>query len=230
MPSWLLMGLDPRVARRYPAPMTATARVRLVLVTVCLAAAVAVAQVQSGAVGSPPPPVMPTPPPMPAPAAPAPAAVSVPAGTVVLIRTVDPITSKSAAGSRFGVVVDADVVVGGAVVIKAGAKGYGKVVQAQQAGRIAGKSQLAITLTDVEVNGRLTAVITDVLGGEGEGSGKKTAGGAAVGAIIGGVAGGGRGAAQGAAIGAGVSALKRGQAIGVAPNTLLEFRLQAPVN
>lgn len=145
------------------------------------------------------------------------------------MRNVDPVTSTSAQGSRFGVVVDADVVVNGAVVVKAGAKGYGKVVQAEQAGRVAGKSKLAITLTDVEVNGRLTGVVADVLGGEGEGSGKKTAGGAAVGAIIGGVAGGGHGAAQGAAIGAGVSALKKGQAIGVAPNTLLEFHLQSPV-
>ncbi|MEW5743348.1 MAG: hypothetical protein AB1938_30845 [Myxococcota bacterium] len=204
----------------------------------CVVAAVSLAQVKSGAVGGPtPPPVMPAPPPAaptPPPAAPAappaaPAVVTIPAGTTLLIRTVDPITSKSAAGSRFAITVDADVVVNGAVLIKAGSKGYGKVVQSEQAGRLAGRSALAITLTDVEVNGKLTPVVTDVLGGEGEGSGKKTAGGAAVGAIIGGVAGGGKGAAQGAAIGAGVSLLKKGQTIGVAPNTLLEFRLQSPV-
>ncbi|GMU58845.1 MAG: hypothetical protein AMXMBFR34_06080 [Myxococcaceae bacterium] len=218
-----------------------TTTTRLVTVLGCLAAALSFAQVKSGAVGGPtpppvapapaaPPPAAPTAPPA-APAAPpsTPAVVSIPAGTSLLIRTVDPITSKSAAGSRFGVTVDADVVVNGQVLIKAGAKGYGKVVQAEQAGRLAGKSALAITLTDVEVNGKMTPVATDVLGGQGEGSGKKTAGGAAVGAIVGGVAGGGKGAAQGAAIGAGVSLLKKGQTIGVAPNTLLEFRLQAPV-
>jgi hypothetical protein len=145
------------------------------------------------------------------------------------VRNIDSVTSKSAAGSRFGIVIDADVLVGGTVVIKAGSKGYGKVVQSEQAGRAVGKSSLAITLTDVEINGRMSPVVTDVLGGEGAGSGKKTARAAGVGAIIGGVAGGGSGAAAGAAIGAGVSLAKKGETIGVAPNTLLEFRIQAAI-
>lgn len=191
---------------------------------------------KSGAVAAPVPAVVPAPA-APAPVKPAPAVapaaraapVIIPAGTSLLVRNIDAVSSKSAVGSRFGLVVDADVVLGGTVFVKAGAKGYGKVVQAKQAGRAVGKSSLAITLTDVEINGTLSPVLTDVLGDEGSGSGKKTAGGAAVGAVIGGVAGGGQGAATGAAIGAGVSLLKKGETVGVAPNTLLEFRTQKPI-
>jgi len=58
-------------------------------------------------------------------------------------------------------------------------------------------------------------------------------GGAALGAIIGAIAGGGTGAAvgaaSGAAVGTGVQIMTKGQVIRIPAETVLEFRLQAPL-
>jgi hypothetical protein len=58
-------------------------------------------------------------------------------------------------------------------------------------------------------------------------------GGAALGAIIGAIAGGGTGAAvgaaSGAAVGTGVQVMTRGQVLRIPAETILEFRLQSPL-
>jgi hypothetical protein len=107
-------------------------------------------------------------------------------------------------------------------------------------GKLQGQSELALDMDSVRVAGRRYKLeTTDVLekGKQGLGKNKRTAkfvgGGAVLGTIIGAVAGGGKGAAIGALSGAGAGtvtqAVTRGKGISVPAETLLTFRLEAPV-
>ena len=107
-------------------------------------------------------------------------------------------------------------------------------------GRIKGASDLVLDLDSVSVEGRLYTLDTQDMirkGRDGVGKNRRTAtftgGGAAVGAIIGAIAGGGRGAAIGAASGAGAGAgtqiVTKGAAIRIPAETILTFRLDAPL-
>ena len=72
--------------------------------------------------------------------------------------------------------------------------------------KMKGQPTLSVTLTDIQVGGRVRPIKTqpvNVSGGTASGA-KKLVGGAAVGATIGAIAGGGEGAAIGAAVGTGV--------------------------
>jgi hypothetical protein len=166
----------------------------------------------------------------PAPAAAATSAVSVPAGTMLLVRMVDGASSSDAKGKRFTTTLETDLVVGGVMVVKAGTKIYGRVEGAQKAGRYAGQSALDLRLSELAVGGSLVPILTSSYAQAGAKSVGKTARGAAAGAAIGAIADGGNGAAKGAAIGAVASGVKKGQAVTVTPGTLLEFQLQQPVN
>jgi hypothetical protein len=168
-------------------------------------------------------------------AAPPPAAssaggsVSVPAGTTLLVRMVDPVSSKDPQGKRFTATLETDLAVNGTLVAKAGTKVYGRIESAQQARRYAGQSALDLRLTELAVGPSLVPISTSGYADAGSRSGGKTARGAAAGAAIGGIADGGSGAGKGAAIGAVASGLKKGEAVSVSPGTLLEFRLQQPL-
>src|SRR5688572_10395999 len=92
-----------------------------------------------------PPPI---PPPLPpvqaaAPAAAVPSQVNLPVGTRIMARNIDPLSSNDPPGKTFGLVLDSDLVVGTVVVAKAGTKLYGKIEDTEQAGRVAGKSELS---------------------------------------------------------------------------------------
>lgn len=159
-------------------------------------------------------------------AAPANAGPALPVGTVLMVRNVDGLTSHDKKGKKFAVTLDAALSLGNQIVVPAGAKGYGTVVSAHQAGRVSGKSSLVVTLSELVVNGQTLEVKANELGGSGKGSGGKVVGGAAFGAAIGAFSG---NAGRGAAIGATVGAAKKGQTIGVPPGTLIEFTLVAPL-
>jgi outer membrane lipoprotein SlyB len=172
-------------------------------------------------------------------AAPAPqkAKVTVPAGTRILIRTIDPIdSSKQKAGYRFTASLETNLQVDDAVVAPRGTMVYGRLAAAQSAGRMSGSSQLTLELTDIMIKGTAYPLLTSTYEVKGQGEGSKTAkkviGGAGLGALIGGVAGGGKGAGIGALAGAGagtaVAASKKGQQLVIPSETLLEFRLQQP--
>ena len=180
--------------------------------------------------------------PTPAPAAPAAAgaaaapaasstggAVSIPAGTTLLVRMVDPVSSKDPQGKRFAATLESDLVVNGAVAAKAGTKAYGRIQSAQQAGRFAGQSALDLRLTELSVGPTTVPISTSGYTDASARSGGKTARGAAAGAAVGAVVDGGEGAGKGAAIGAVASGVKKGEVLSVSPGTLLEFRLQQPV-
>lgn len=165
--------------------------------------------------------------------------ITVPAGTRILIRTVDAIdSSKQKTGFRFTASLETNLQVENTVVAPRGSIVYGRLAQASSAGRMSGSSELTLELTDIMINGTAYPLLTstyEVKGkGEGGNTAKKVVGGTGLGALIGGIAGGGKGAGIGAAAGAAggtaVAASKKGQQLQIPTESLLEFRLQQPVS
>jgi hypothetical protein len=174
-----------------------------------------------------------------APAGQNPKKVTVPAGTRILIRTVDSIdSSKQKTGYRFTASLETNLQVEGVVVAPRGTTVYGRLAQASSAGRMSGSSQLTLELTDVVIKGNAYPLLTSTyeIKGKGEGSqtAKKVIGGAGLGALIGGIAGGGAGAAIGVAAGAvtgtAIAGSKKGEQLVIPSESLIEFRLQQPVS
>jgi hypothetical protein len=168
---------------------------------------------------------------------PQPRTVTVPANTIVSVRTIDSIDSSvNKAGQVFKVSLDAPIVVDDRVIIPTGADAYLKLVNASSAGRIAGRSELTLELNSVVFQGKTYSVETSDVKQSGASRGKRSAatigGGAVLGALIGGLAGGGKGAAIGAGVGAGagtgVQVLTKGQQVKIPSETRLDFTLQQP--
>jgi hypothetical protein len=164
--------------------------------------------------------------------------ITVPAGTRILIRTVDAIdSSKQKAGFRFTATLETNLQAEDQVIAPRGTTVYGRLAQASSAGRMSGSSELTLELTDILINGSAYPLLTSTyeLKGKGEGgkTAKKVVGGAGLGALVGGIAGGGKGAgigaAAGAATGTAVAASKKGQQLQIPSESLLEFRLEQPV-
>lgn len=158
----------------------------------------------------------------------APGKVTLPAGTMLLVRMKDPISSKNPAGTPFTTKLEYDLVVDGTKAVPAGTVIYGKVLSSTQARRAVGHSSLDLRLTQISSGGSPVPIVSSGFKEAGENSIKQAARGAAAGAAIGAIADGGDGAATGAAIGATVGALKRGEAITIPPGTLIEFNLTQP--
>jgi hypothetical protein len=164
--------------------------------------------------------------------------ITVPAGTRILIRTVDAIdSSKQKTGFRFTATLETNLQAEDKVIAPRGTTVYGRLAQASSAGRMSGSSELTLELTDIVINGTAYPLLTSTYEVKGKGEGGKTAkkvvGGAGLGALIGGIAGGGKGAgigaAAGAATGTAVAASKKGQQLQIPSESLLEFRLEQPV-
>ena len=165
--------------------------------------------------------------PQPAAAAPQASSAALPAGTTLLVRMIDPVSSANPAGSTFTTRLEYDLVVNNAVVLKAGTPIYGKVQSSTQARRAIGKSTLDIRLHQIAISGsNPISIMTSGYKQAGEESIRKAARGAAAGAAIGAIAG---DAGKGAAIGATAGALKKGETVTITPGTLLEFDLAQPV-
>jgi hypothetical protein len=131
--------------------------------------------------------------------------VTVPVGTSLLVRMIDTVdSSKNAVGSRFSASLETNLEVDGVVVAPAGTKMYGRLVQSKEAGRVAGKSELRLELTEIVLNGTTHPVLSSDYQLTGKSSGGRSAkrifGGAGLGAAVGAIAG---NAGMGAAIGAG---------------------------
>ena len=164
--------------------------------------------------------------------------ITVPAGTRILIRTIDPIDStKQKTGYRFSATLETNLQAEDTVIAPRGTTIYGRLANASSAGRMKGSSDLTLELTDIVINGTAYPLLTstyEVKGkGEGGNTAKKVVGGAGLGALIGGLAGGGKGAGIGALAGAGagtaIAASKKGEQLQIPSETLLEFRLEQPV-
>ena len=173
------------------------------------------------------------------PPAPQPVTVTVPANSIVTIRTIDAVdSSTNHAGEVFKASLDAPIVVDSRVIVPAGADAYVKLVSASSAGRIAGRSELSLELASIVFQGKTYNVASSDVKQTGASRGKRSAatigGGAALGALIGAVAGGGKGAAIGAAVGGGagtgVQVLTKGQQVKIPSETRLDFTLEQPLD
>jgi hypothetical protein len=185
----------------------------------------------------PAPPVMPPVPATPPPPPP-PQKVTIPAGTTLAVRLVDPIDSeKNQPGETFRATLNSPLSVEGSVAIPAGYDVEGHLVDVKSAGKFAGQSVVILQLDRIAVGDKSYSITTDQYKRQGSSRGKNTAekvgAGAAIGAIIGGIAGGGKGAGIGAAagggLGGGVQAATHGQQIKLPSETVLNFTLQGPV-
>ncbi len=195
-----------------------------------------------GATAAQPPPAPPPPPEAPPPpsAASRPSSgISIPAGTDVSIRTIDAVDSEhDRRGQTYRASVDQPVVVNGQTVIPRGADAVIMLSDAQQSGKIEGRTVLTLELRSVSVNGRTydstSSTVNRESGSRGSRSAKVIGGTAALGAIIGAIAGGGRGAAigagSGAAVGTAAQVMTSGQKVKVPAETLLTFTLQNPID
>jgi hypothetical protein len=169
---------------------------------------------------------------------PPPQKVTIPSGTTLAVRLVDPIDSETAQqGQTFHATLDSPLAVEGETAIPSGYDVEGHVVDVKSAGKFAGQSLLVLQLDRIAVGKKYYNIQTDQFKRQGSSRTKNTAtkvgAGAAIGAIIGGLAGGGKGAAIGAAagggLGGGVQAATHGQQIKLASETVLNFTLQGPV-
>jgi hypothetical protein len=139
---------------------------------------------------------------------PPPLPLVVPAGTHIVIRMGNSITSKTAnLGDTFTGSLARPVAVGGVVAIPSGAGVTGRVVNVKSPGKFKGEGILSIALTAVNVGGAPVAIKTSTYTRVVKGKGKRTAvmagGGTGAGLLIGGLAGGGKGALIGGLVGAG---------------------------
>ena len=172
------------------------------------------------------------------PAQPVPLQVTIPEGTAVTVRLIDPVdTEKHKEGDTFRASLDSPIVIEDKTVIPKNADVEARLISAKSAGHFTGSSEIVLVLTKITVNGKNYEVQTGEFSKQGASRGKRSTavigGGAAVGAVIGAIAGGGKGAAIGAAAGAGtgtgVQALTKSQQIKLPAETLLEFQLKAPL-
>jgi hypothetical protein len=161
---------------------------------------------------------------------------NVPAGTKITIRMIDAVDSKRARpGDEFAATVADPVVVGDRVVIPKGAEATTCLVEAKTSGRIKGRSELVLQLTQLTVEGQNYTVDSALYTAKGASRGKRSAkmigGGAGLGALVGALAGGGKGAAIGAGVGAGagtaVEASTHGQQVKVPSEAKVEFTLRS---
>jgi hypothetical protein len=180
--------------------------------------------------------------PAPAPAAqaappPAPKRVTVPSGTSIAIRLLDPLDSENAQpGQTFRATLDAPLPSDGDAV-PSGYDVKGHVQDVKSAGKFAGQSLLVLQLDTISVSGKSFFIDADPYQRQGKNRSTNTAekvgGGAVIGAILGGILGGGKGAGIGAAagggVGGGVQAAGKGQQIRLPSETVLNFTLRAPL-
>jgi hypothetical protein len=165
--------------------------------------------------------------------------VTLPAGTQILVRTIDAIDStKNHPGDHFQASLEQALAVDGRVVVPKGADVYGRLEEAKTSGTFTGRSELRLALTGIVVNGQTVPLVSGEyeLSGKSRGAStaKRTVGGAAVGSIIGALAGGGKGAAIGAGVGgaagAGSEIITKGDQVKVPSEALLDFTLQQGVS
>ena len=164
--------------------------------------------------------------------------ITLPAGTNFTIRMIDAVDSQtSQTGQTFSASLDAPVVDGsGRTIIARGADVVVKLVDSKQSGKIAGRTELALSLMSIKINGQFVDINTQTVSEKSTNRAGRSAGvigGSAVGgAVLGGIFGGGKGAAIGAGAGAAggtvVQLATSGQRVRVPSETRLTFVLDNP--
>jgi len=160
-------------------------------------------------------------------------------GTYVTVRMNQWLSSdRNQQGDTFTATIDQPVVVDGFVVAQRGQTVYGRVSEAQKAGRVEGTSRLGLQLTQLTlVDGDQTPIQSQMVTRNGQTSvgrdaaaiGVTTGLGAAIGAGVNGGVGAGVGAGAGAVVGIIGVLLTRGRPTVIYPESVLTFQIQAPV-
>ena len=107
-------------------------------------------------------------------------------GTVLRVRTLEPVSSSDKGGKKFAAQLDTNLIVRGKVMAPAGSIVYGRV----ESSKSTVQPKLDLSLTQIIVNGRPVAITTENYEESGPRSGRTTAGTAAPGTAIGATAGG----------------------------------------
>ncbi|HSL23683.1 MAG TPA: hypothetical protein VK886_19280 [Vicinamibacterales bacterium] len=164
-----------------------------------------------------------------------------PAGTELVVRTVETIDSRnSGADQTFSAIVEQGVTnAAGHVIVPTGSSAQ-LMIRQMSSGGATGSPEMALDVHSLTVAGRrylLSTADVTLASRTGIGKNRRTAetigGGAALGTVIGAIAGGGKGAAigglAGAAGGAAVQVLTRGRDVQVPAETVLKFTLDRAV-
>ncbi len=147
--------------------------------------------------------------------------VTVPAGTRILARTIDGISSRIyGAGSAFTAVLAGDVVAEGMVLASRGTVVTGRLTRMQRARR-AGRSSLTVELTSITVGGIVYPIVTSSVRAAGEDTRRRAS-------RYAGRRFGSRGLRRGITVGAAGPVRTSGWLVEIPAGTLLEFRLGAP--
>ncbi len=168
-----------------------------------------------------------------------PRTVTLPAGTILTIRTTQLLSSESATvDDTFLGTLDQPLVHEDLVIAERGSKVEGRVVQVVDSGRVKGTAALAVQLTRINTSdGQTVPVQTQTFTMNAEKSTKSDAAkvgiATGIGAALGAIFGGGKGAAIGAGVGAGAGAGtvlgSKGKPAEIPSETRLNFRLDAPL-
>jgi hypothetical protein len=158
----------------------------------------------------------------------------IPAGTVVSIRTIDPVDSEyDQEGKVYRASLSADLFLDGQAITRKGDAAQIRLRALSQSGKVSGNAEVTLELYSITVNGKTVPVQSGDVTQDSAGKGKKTARNAGLGVLAGGLigalAGGGKGAAIGAAsggaLGTGASVLTKGPEVRIPSETLLRFTL-----
>jgi hypothetical protein len=171
--------------------------------------------------------------------APPPAQLTLPAGSWVTIRVNEPLSSDhNQQGDAFTATLAQPLVAEGHVIAQRGQIVAGRVTEVQKGGRVKGTSRLGLELTELSLaDGRQIPIQTRFVERRGDTSvgrdvaavGTATGAGAAIGAVADGGFGAGMGAIAGAAASTIGVLVTRGNQTVVYPETLLTFRMEAPL-
>ena len=165
--------------------------------------------------------------------------VTIQPGTILSVRIGETVSAAhNEAGDGFLATLEQPLVVDGFVIAERGARVEGRVVEAQNSGRVGGASHLGVELVRLSTSdGQHIRVRTAPFKKEGASSAgtdvAKIGVGAAIGAAIGAAAGGGKGAAIGAGVGGAAGTadvlLTRGKPAEIPVETRISFRIQEPI-
>jgi hypothetical protein len=175
----------------------------------------------------------------PPPPPPPPREFTLAAGTPVQVRSITSLSTKTAkAGDPFEATLSAPLTVDDYVIAPKGATVRGQVATSDPGGKVKGVASISVALTSVaDSHGAPLAIKTHAVEQLAKSTKKKDAAkigiGAGVGAAIGAIAGGGKGAAIGAGIGGaggtGLVLATKGDPAVIPSESLLTFKLAAPV-
>ncbi|HET9943746.1 MAG TPA: hypothetical protein VFR05_10410, partial [Terriglobia bacterium] len=163
---------------------------------------------------------------------------SVPSGTTLTVVMADEVsTSTSNEGDSFHAELSEPIVVDGRIVAERGDPVTGRVEEVVKPGRVKGRAQLKLVLTEITTNDRKYKIKTEpfvaIAVDNKERDAAIIAGGAGVGAAIGAITGGKKGAAIGAVLGGGGGTATvlatPGQSMKIEPETKVNFVLDNDV-